>query len=772
MSGPSPLPDFQAALASGSTLLYAAFGDGPFTVMPTNGTAAKSDLALNLIRRPEQPGAAGNYALLDVTVAQEFPLDAALAIARGRSPDATVKPADFDLGFARLVPGGPSVALPEDMKAPSPLGWSASLGARWTERLDVATGELIKGAILGGVSLFRARVEFTVRGVASRANVKAGFAPAALMDALLAGLPDRRIFVPELLKLCSTPPAALEITGDAPSDRIAEILVDRLTAAYGVFEPAPGAFDPPCFRIAQALPTERVVWDLAEPATVSRAFVASFDPLAGLKDIADRVSLIHEITIPPLDLGFREIVLAANLPKNRVGIPAIGARIVFPPAPPDRPSGIDTSVLFTEPEDMERVALRLGPDEPLEYEVICFAIVAAGGSVAQVEAPPRHVSGIWLQLQASDFPISLAHLTASDRLLQQASIAGALTYHYEGGEAAQPISLREGAGDIAVAAPVEAQNVAIHLAAAAPDGSTTAVAVPARGVIRLDLASFSGYGPHRIPICCRFDGGEPFVIELEGEGDGSPSPVALAPWAPNAEWGYVAGSPFHAGYRYRKQGGMWSGLLSPIRALELTADGSMIRDDPSANGGDDAPPSSFEVDGVQIFVRAGPPVVLAYIPAVPTPEVDSAGKPTLAIFKMPQATRLQLGAHFVLPPDAEAALLAKIAARHPQLASAGLQPEPINVRKAAVLLADEGGTTTELGSSPTSAFPPFAAIFSLPLSAEQAARAISALGGRRGLLFVDYAISSLGSHAQTIKRSDVATWFAGTDGLSHIRVVG
>jgi hypothetical protein len=49
---------------------------------------------------------------------------------------------------------------------------------------------------------------------------------------------------------------------------------------------------------------------------------------------------------------------------------------------------------------------------------------------------------------------------------------------------------------------------------------------------------------------------------------------------------------------------------------------------------------------------------------------------------------------------------------------------------------------------------------------------ISAVGGRRGVLFVDYTIRPAGTDTPLVRRADVATWFAGTDGLTHIHAFG
>ena len=55
----------------------------------------------------------------------------------------------------------------------------------------------------------------------------------------------------------------------------------------------------------------------------------------------------------------------------------------------------------------------------------------------------------------------------------------------------------------------------------------------------------------------------------------------LAPAQPDATWGYVAASPFHSGFRYRRSAtaalpaAAWSSILSPFQPLLLAADGTM-----------------------------------------------------------------------------------------------------------------------------------------------------------------------------------------------------
>ena len=380
--------------------------------------------------------------------------------------------------------------------------------------------------------------------------------------------------MPQLIERLTDPALPLIITGSEPRSAVAVALADRLAAAYGSFVAAAGASDPPCFSFDDRLPAERLTWNLSQPAEAMRAFVLQLDPLSGLQDLGNLAGLVHEVTIPPLDLGFREIVVTANLPPNRVGLPAIGVRISLPPNPPDRPSGINETAIFTAPDDQARLNLRLGSDEPLNYTATPFAIVAAGAIVQQLDGTPRQASGAWLHLQPADFPLTFAHILASDRLVAQAAVAGGLTYQVGARMATQPIALRPGATDVAVAAPAGAVNPTIVLTATEPSGDTIQLPPQSPGVIRLDLPSLPGYGPHRISLACAFgNDATPLTVDLQSEDGATQSSVTLTQAAPAATWGYVAASPFRAGFRVRPAGGTWSAFLPPTRALAFNTGG-------------------------------------------------------------------------------------------------------------------------------------------------------------------------------------------------------
>ena len=102
------------------------------------------------------------------------------------------------------------------------------------------------------------------------------------------------------------------------------------------------------------------------------------------------------------------------------------------------------------------------------------------------------------------------------------------------------------------------------------------------GRIELDVTVFREFGPHRIAIHSALESDRLLALDFLAEeraADAVPDQIFLTVAQPNATWGYVASSPFRAGYQYRTSAsggvpaGTWSPVLSPFAALELDANG-------------------------------------------------------------------------------------------------------------------------------------------------------------------------------------------------------
>jgi hypothetical protein len=603
------LPDFSNVIASTAATMIAPFGGESYSVLPQDlQLAANADgspkFELDLVQNLGDLSASGQYAELDFSIAGNFPLDAALSQARTTSPAATVKPITMDGGFGRLyaTASAGTIPLPADMLTPVPLGWWSEDLARWTIRTSRDAGELIKGALSGQSSLLLgARVEASVPGVAPRLPVYAQFNPTTLLTSLLASHADRSIAVAEIFSFffsapLSQYPVTLTTVPGGSQASLAQIMTDRVVAAYASLTPSPGIADSAFVQFGpiDQIDTAATRWDLNEPTLVMRPWIFTLDPFSSIRALnnaAVLASLVKEITVPALSIGLYHVDLTASLPPSRVGISALGVRVELPPSPPARPFSISKTALFTPPGDSGSVDLTLGADETLEYAVTCFGVIAAGDFVQQYESAPQNHNETWVQLSAGDFPLNFAHVIASSRLLNLANIVGALSYQVGDRTVQQSFKLSAGSPDIAVAAPTTATACSIALQAVPLDGGAP-LAPPAMalGQIQLDVNSFAGYGPHTVTVGCHLAAGDAplfieFIPELQAANSQAiPGKVALTSEQPSANWGYVAISPFHPGYCFRVAAApgnppvSWSVPRSSDAPLTLDLNGAVIPD--------------------------------------------------------------------------------------------------------------------------------------------------------------------------------------------------
>jgi len=190
-------------------------------------------------------------------------------------------------------------------------------------------------------------------------------------------------------------------------------------------------------------------------------------------------------------------------------------------------------------------------------------------------------------------------------------------------------------------------------------------------------------------------------------------------------------------------------------------------------------PAPLTVNGVLLFASAGDPGTFLYVPAKPIPQDGGGGRPAVSAVRTPNGVLLQVGALFTLSDQDSAALVQQL--KDAGLASSPrLQPAPITIAKASLLLSGNGGQAHEIATSSSSLYPPFNAVFSATLDAANGALAIAAINGRSRVLSVQYrftlpdALAQLGKSlagAQS-RLADVASWFSGGSGAGHIQVSG
>jgi hypothetical protein len=571
MSDLAGLPDFGTPLSGDGLLAFATYGGGDWLVTPSLGQLTAFRLAMTRTQGDSSDG----YAMLDLDLGCAYALDAALAAARAVAPGATASPLRIGEGWARLTDSGAQFTLPAALTQPISLGWSAADGASWSVRLDIDSGEVIKGLVATGALPFGARVDFAISGVAARANATASFVPAQLIPQLRATAAD---FVSReaLITTLSDPAKTSALESAAARTDIAEALADRILAEFGTFVPATGALDNPAFTLADSTLTERLDWDLGAPAPGLRGFflgLPSFGALSGL----DPASLVVETTIPPLDLGFRAVTIAANLPASRIGVPVIGARLSAPPAPPERPSGFNQSLTFTPPEDEAQVSLRYAPGETLAYTLTPFTVLTPVGLPQELDARPIADAATFQQLQARDFQLAFCHISASARLLAAGAVTGVFSYAQNGVAATQTFGLSATKPDAAVAMPLGAEAPSLKVTVAAAGGAALSLTPGFASRLSLDFPSFPQYGPQSVAVHGAFQGGEaPVTLEFQPENGTGGASLAFAPSAPDARWGYFALSPFQNRYRWRFAGGAWSAYLDPGQPLTFTPPGPPV----------------------------------------------------------------------------------------------------------------------------------------------------------------------------------------------------
>ena len=173
--------------------------------------------------------------------------------------------------------------------------------------------------------------------------------------------------------------------------------------------------------------------------------------------------------------------------------------------------------------------------------------------------------------------------------------------------------------------------------------------------------------------------------------------------------------------------------------------------------------SLLTVDGVELIATDSAGSAYAYVPGEPSPELTAAGAPTLMLLQTPAAATLQIGTRWAVAPVTLDRIRIRIAhdrgiaADRVQLAWAALTVERVTVD-----LREPSGAGTELASSGSAQYPPFAAIFSIALTRDRAALVVSALTGTRGILSATYhaTVRASAFTAPLTRTTDVAAWFA------------
>jgi hypothetical protein len=559
-------PDF-AVRPGGAPDLLAPFGSGPWTVLPSalrlaTGTDGGARLLLELVRvDPPVPGHEDGYAVLDLHLEADCRLRDALREARTVDPAATVVPAALGRGWLRFE-APLDVDVPAELTQPVALGYRGLAEVRWTLRLTPAGGALVREALVEGALVLRAVALFEVAGIAPRLpmRVRAAGADVAAGLAALAGA-DGNAPRDDVLAALRRDPSTLgfELLADGTPPKpelVAEVLCDVLARGFATLQPGPGG---PVLVPAAAASSSDLDRDLREPLATTRPLTLNLDPLAAARAAAAGASpeaLVRETVVPRFNGGLRTLRVMANLPSERVGLVALGARVAKAPAPPDRVQAVAAEVAIAEPSDEGATTVRLAPREAPVVDVEPFAVVQVGRKVRRLAGPVRQEDGSIALLAADDFPVRFVRVCAEAALLALADVAGRCRFRWMGDGAELPIALSAADPHCSLALPVDAGDAELSLELRSVDGPGTLALEPRPAAdLVVSLASVPEYGPQSVRASCRFaDGSTLYAVDILPEAapdDRRPQVLTFTPTRPERTVSWFAASPFRSGLRYR-----------------------------------------------------------------------------------------------------------------------------------------------------------------------------------------------------------------------------
>ena len=166
-------------------------------------------------------------------------------------------------------------------------------------------------------------------------------------------------------------------------------------------------------------------------------------------------------------------------------------------------------------------------------------------------------------------------------------------------------------------------------------------------------------------------------------------------------------------------------------------------------------PGSIEIDDVTLYESEDD--TWRFIPGKPIPEM-AGSRPTLHLYVSSSGAVLQLGAQWTVRSDLLEKLTKEIALRTGrQEVDIQLQPAPASVKQVTVETGDGKGPLVAVSSSSSSGFPPYNAIFRIPMDSAKKDAVVAALNGRAGFLAVRYrAAATLKVSAHAVLEGDIA----------------
>lgn len=595
----SGLPDFQQSLLVEDLQLFSAYEGNNYFLMPdkleiATHPDASPDFLLELVRGRNPALPPEPHGILDFRVVPHYQMAQGLNLIRTQdSQPASLTPISFTSGFLRFQPLGNLDNSLLELQKPIPLAWNGLGIARFYCQLSHSAATLLKNSLQGEVLALTAVAELEMIGVSPRLPLQVSFDPAQLLQILLAlGNADRLVAREAIANyfrsnFTSLP---LKIEGEF-DDRLlldfAQAMTDRVRVRFGNFVPAPtiDAGSHMVLASPSAIGSGRFEWNLAQPILAPRPVTLYLDPWAALDQIAPKETrqVVRETVVSPIPTSCQPVAIITNLPSNLVGILAIGVTIRVSPKLPFRPQAQVETVELQAFQSTPQINLRFSAKEEAQYTFSTYAIVKDAKGITQINGDVKPHQGTRLYLSASDFPVDFVPVTASQQLLELATINGICQRAVGGAIIQEHFELHLDQPTVTFALPQGTNNATLEITAHSRQGlGSINLGTILTQPLQLDLYSFREYGLQKVEVECIFEQqNNPVVFEFLPEAYSATSQniklLFFQPSQTKKVLTWMPASPFQYRYRYRQKPlgansnspPEWSDYLYPFQPLKI-----------------------------------------------------------------------------------------------------------------------------------------------------------------------------------------------------------
>jgi hypothetical protein len=367
----------------------------------------------------------------DDGIAQFTLVTAAFTIEDDVSSPPRVRPTPLGSGQVRLVAPA-AVGLPAAVLAPQQCDAATGAVLPTLVRLDGVAGDLLVGALRGGLQALGAVMLVTVRGVAARCSGTL----TVDADALRQGIGIAPVRPDDLLDRAAAGLRGVRVTGGPADERVlATAVVDRIvarmatpafldavpadSAAAGGAAAGGGATEGGWLFARDGRGPTTLTWDLTEPVVAVRLLRLACDPVLGGSG-AEAVVCEHEV--PPLTDGREHLLVHNTLPVLPAGVVTALATLTAPPAPPARPFEAEVAAEL-QPLTPTEATLHLAPGEPLVFDLEGAAVMDTDSGPRTIRGTARRVTGdLTPVVTSADLGLRLIPVHATRGLLDLADV--------------------------------------------------------------------------------------------------------------------------------------------------------------------------------------------------------------------------------------------------------------------------------------------------------------------------------------------------------------